>query len=66
MKTAGGGFEQCYNGQIAVDMESLLIIKTDTVQAIPHKEFTILTETPAYVAAVHNTPEALTVSFKHF
>ena len=38
----------------------------DLEQAIPHKEFTILTETPGYVAAVHNDPEALTVSFKHF
>ena len=33
MKVAGGGFEQCYNGQIAVDMDSLLILKTITVQA---------------------------------
>lgn len=33
MKVAGGGFEQCDNGQIAVDMDSLLIVKTNTVQA---------------------------------
>lgn len=33
MKVSGGGFEQCYNGQIAVDMDSLLIVTTDTVQA---------------------------------
>jgi len=33
MKVAGGGFEQCDNGQIAVDMDSLLIVTTDTVQA---------------------------------
>lgn len=33
MKVASGGFEQCYNGQIAVDMDSLLIVKTQTVQA---------------------------------
>ncbi|MEO6421410.1 MAG: IS1182 family transposase [Candidatus Nitrotoga sp.] len=38
MKVAGGGFEQCYNGQIAVDMESLLILKTDTVQATNDKQ----------------------------
>lgn len=38
MKTAGGGFEQCYNGQIAVDMESMLIVKTDTVQATNDKQ----------------------------
>lgn len=38
MKMAGGGFEQCYNGQIAVDMDSLLIVKTDTVQACNDKQ----------------------------
>ena len=38
MKVAGGGFEQCYNGQIAVDMDSLLIVKTDTVQATNDKQ----------------------------
>ena len=30
---AGGGFEPCDNGQRAVDMDSLLIVATDTVQA---------------------------------
>lgn len=38
MKVAGGGFEQCYNGQIAVDMDSLLIVKTNTVQACNDKQ----------------------------
>ena len=38
MKVSGGGFEQCYNGQIAVAMESLLIVKTDTVQATNDKQ----------------------------
>ena len=33
MKVSGGGFDQCYNGQIAVDMNSLLIVTTNTVQA---------------------------------
>ncbi len=33
MKVSGGGFEQCYNAQVAVDMDSLLIVKTNTVQA---------------------------------
>ena len=33
MKVSGGGFEQCYNAQIAVDMDSLLIVGTNTVQA---------------------------------
>lgn len=38
MKVAGGGFEQCYNGQIAVDMDSLLIVTTGTVQACNDKQ----------------------------
>jgi transposase len=38
MKVADGGFEQCYNGQIAVDMESLLIVKTQAVQATNDKQ----------------------------
>ena len=38
MKVAGGEFEQCYNGQIAVDMDSLLIVMTDTVQACNDKQ----------------------------
>ena len=38
MPVSGGGFEQCYNGQIAVDMESLLIVMTDTVQATNDKQ----------------------------
>ncbi len=33
MKVADGGFGQCHNGQIAVDMDSLLILHTQTVQA---------------------------------
>ena len=37
MKTAGGGFDQCYNGQIAVDMDSMLIVTTNTVQACNDK-----------------------------
>ena len=38
MKVADGGFEQCYNGQIAVDMDSLLIVKTQAVQATNDKQ----------------------------
>jgi len=38
MKVSGGGYEQCYNGQIAVDMDSLLIVKTATVQACNDKQ----------------------------
>lgn len=38
MKVADGGFEQCYNAQIAVDMDSLLIVRTQTVQATNDKQ----------------------------
>ena len=38
MKVSGGGFEQCYNGQLAVDMDSMLIVNTDTVQACNDKQ----------------------------
>ena len=38
MKVSGGGFEQCYNGQLAVDMDSLLIVTTRTVQACNDKQ----------------------------
>ena len=38
MKVAGGGFDQCYNGQIAVDMDSMLIVMTGTVQACNDKQ----------------------------
>jgi Transposase DDE domain len=39
MNVAGGGFEQCDNGQRAVvDMDRLLIVATDTVQACNDKQ----------------------------
>ena len=38
MKVSGGGFDQCYNGQIAVDMDSMLIVTTGTVQACNDKQ----------------------------
>jgi transposase len=38
MKVAGGGFDQCYNGQISVDMDSMLIVTTNTVQACNDKQ----------------------------
>ena len=38
MKTAGGGFEQCYNAQLAVDMDSYLITNTNVVQAANDKQ----------------------------
>ena len=38
MKTSGGGFEQCYNGQMAVDMDSMLIVTTNTVHAANDKQ----------------------------
>ena len=38
MKVSGGGFDQCYNGQVAVDMDSMLIVTTNTVQACNDKQ----------------------------
>jgi len=38
MKVAGGGFEQCYNAQGAVDTESLLVIAPHVTQAGNDKE----------------------------
>lgn len=38
MKMAGGGFEQSYNAQLAVDMESYLITHTNVVQAANDKQ----------------------------
>jgi hypothetical protein len=38
MPVAGGGFEQCYNGQAVVATESLLVIATDVVQAPNDKQ----------------------------
>ena len=35
MPVPGGGFEQCYNAQAAVEVGSLLVVATDVVQA-PH------------------------------
>ncbi len=33
MKVSGGGFDQCYNGQVAVDTDSLLIVGAFVTQA---------------------------------
>jgi transposase len=38
MKVAGGGFEQCYNAQAAVDTESMLILAPHVTQAANDKE----------------------------
>ena len=38
MKVSDGGFDQCYNSQIAVDMESMLIVAANTVQACNDKQ----------------------------
>jgi transposase len=38
MPVAGGGFEQCYNAQAAVAVDSLLVVATDVVQAPNDKQ----------------------------
>jgi hypothetical protein len=38
MPVAGGGFEQCYNAQAAVQADSLLVVAIDVVQAANDKQ----------------------------
>lgn len=38
MKVSDGGFDQCYNAQVAVDMNTMLIVTTNTVQACNDKQ----------------------------
>jgi hypothetical protein len=38
MPVAGGGFEQCYNAQAAVAVDSLLVVAADLVQAANDKQ----------------------------
>jgi transposase/IS5 family transposase len=54
MKVAGGGFEQCFNAQAAVDTESLLILATHVTQATNDKE-----QVEPMVAKVQDNPEGL-------
>jgi transposase len=60
MKTSGGGFEQCYNGQLAVDMESMLIVATNAVQAANDKQqIEPMLEVLEPIAAVLGKPETI-------
>src|SRR3546814_15741367 len=54
MKTSGGGFEQCYNGQAVVDSESLLILAPHLTQAGNDKEHVV-----PMLDAVQALPEGL-------
>ena len=54
MKVAGGGFEQCYNAQGAVDAESMLIIATEVTQAGNDKE-----QVEPMVGQIRALPEGL-------
>ncbi len=38
MPTAGGGFEQCYNAQAAVDAQTMLVVATTLTQATNDKQ----------------------------
>lgn len=38
MKVSGSGFDQCYNGQIVLNMDSMLIVTTNTLQAWNDKQ----------------------------
>lgn len=54
MKVSGGGFEQCYNAQAAVDSESLLIVAPHLTQAGNDKE-----QVEPTLAALRALPEGL-------
>ena len=54
MKVAGGGFDQCYNAQAAVDTESMLVLATHVTQATNDKE-----QIAPMVAKVQANPEGL-------
>ncbi|MFT4564648.1 MAG: hypothetical protein ACI9BW_004418, partial [Gammaproteobacteria bacterium] len=54
MPVPGGGFEQCYNAQAAVDTETMLVVTNDWVQAANDKQQL----TPA-LAALNALPEEL-------
>jgi len=54
MKVAGGGFEQCYNAQAAVDAESLLVLAPHVTQAGNDKE-----QVAPMVAQIRSLPEGL-------
>ena len=54
MRVAAGGFEQCYNAQAAVDVESLLIMAPEVTQACNDKE-----QIAPALAALAALPEGL-------
>lgn len=54
MKVAGGGFEQCYNAQAAVDADSMLVLAAHVTQAGNDKE-----QVAPMVEKVRANPEGL-------
>lgn len=54
MKVAGGGFEQCYNAQAAVDADSMLVLAPHVTQATNDKE-----QIAPMVEKVQANPEGL-------
>lgn len=54
MKVAGGGFEQCYNAQAAVDTESMLILAAEVTQANNDKQ-----QIEPMVAKLQSLPDGL-------
>jgi hypothetical protein len=54
MPTSGGGFEQCYNAQAAVDTESQIIVITNVTQHTNDKE-----ELRPALEAINQLPEGL-------
>ena len=54
MKVSGGGFEQCYNAQAAVDTESMMILAAQVTQATNDKQ-----QVKPMVEKVQANPEGL-------
>ena len=54
MKVAGGGFEQCYNAQVVVDTESMLVMVPQVTQAANDKQ-----QVAPMVAKLRSLPEGL-------
>ena len=67
MPVPGGGFEQCYNAQAAVDTESLLVLVPEVIQAPNDKEqiAPIVAQVQALPASL-NQPKQLTADASYF
>ena len=67
MPVSGGGFEQCYNAQAAVDVETMLIVEQHVSQSTNDKrEVSVALENLAEVSPVIGNPEAMLADTGYF